>query len=165
LYNSRHFFDQIRNEVERANRYDSPLSLILLDIDNFKGYNDTYGHPEGDRVLAALAGAMKGNLRHIDTAYRYGGEEFTVLLPETTSENAMIVAERIRKSFEKTVLTPLPGTEVTMTISVGVGQYIPDESKSAFLERVDKAMYRAKELGKNRVCHAAASGQAVCSER
>ena len=152
LHNSRHFFDRILDEIARANRYDTPLSLILLDIDNFKGYNDTYGHMEGDKVLACLADSMREGLRQIDSAYRYGGEEFTVLLPETESAKALIVAERIRKSFEAKRLSPLPDVQVGMTISLGVGQYRPDEQKTAFLKRVDTAMYRAKELGKNRVC-------------
>jgi diguanylate cyclase (GGDEF)-like protein/PAS domain S-box-containing protein len=155
LFNSRHFFSQMRYEVERANRYGHPLGLILLDIDNFKKYNDTYGHLEGDKVLAVLANSMRENLRNIDSAYRYGGEEFTVLLPETDTENALVVAERIRKSFSSSILVPVPGTEVHMTISVGVGQYIIEEKESAFLERVDKAMYCAKESGKNKVCRAA----------
>src|SRR6185369_2864406 len=129
--------------------------LILLDIDNFKKYNDTYGHLEGDKVLAVLANSMRENLRNIDSAYRYGGEEFTVLLPETDSENALVVAERIRKSFSSSPLAPVPGTEVHMTISVGVGQYIIEEKESVFLERVDKAMYCAKKSGKNKVCRAA----------
>lgn len=154
LFNSRHFFNQLRYEVERANRYGHPLSLILLDIDNFKRYNDTYGHLEGDKVLTVLADSMRENLRNIDSAYRYGGEEFTVLLPETGKENALVVAERIRKSFNNSALFPLAGTEVHMTISVGVGEYLTDEKESAFLERVDKAMYRAKENGKNQVFHA-----------
>lgn len=152
LFNSRHFFSQLRYEVERTDRYNPPLSLILLDVDDFKKYNDQYGHLEGDKVLAVLADAIRENLRHIDTAYRYGGEEFTVLLPETECGKALIVAERIRKSFENSILHPLKELDVHKTISVGVGQYIPNEQESSFLERVDMGMYRAKELGKNRVC-------------
>lgn len=151
LYNSRHFFRQLRQEIERAKRYEEPLSLILLDIDNFKGYNDTYGHLEGDRVLAVLAEVIRANLRVADSAYRYGGEEFTVILPETEGENALPVAERLRKSFEETVLSPLPRTEVHMTVSVGVTQYIPGEDDSVFIKRADSAMYTAKTSGKNRV--------------
>jgi diguanylate cyclase (GGDEF)-like protein/PAS domain S-box-containing protein len=151
LYNSRHFFKQLRQEIERAKRYAEPLSLILLDIDNFKGYNDTYGHLEGDRVLATLAEVIRLSLRIADTAYRYGGEEFTIILPETEGDNAMLVAERLRKGFEETVLTPLPRTEVHMTVSVGVAQYTPDELDTVFIKRTDAAMYNAKMNGKNRV--------------
>jgi diguanylate cyclase (GGDEF)-like protein len=151
LYNSRHFFRQLRQEIERAKRYEEPLSLILLDIDNFKGYNDSYGHLEGDRVLAVLAEVIKLNLRIADTAFRYGGEEFTVILPETEGENAILVAERLRKGFEETALSPLPRSEVYMTISVGVTQYVPDEQETVFIKRADTAMYTAKTSGKNRV--------------
>jgi diguanylate cyclase (GGDEF)-like protein/PAS domain S-box-containing protein len=151
LYNSRHFFRQLENEVERAKRYRHPLSLILLDIDNFKGYNDTYGHLEGDKALRALSDAIRKNLRVCDSAYRYGGEEFTVLLPETEGENAFTAAERLRKDFEDEILTPLPGSEVHLTVSIGVSRYVPDEQPSTFLKRVDEGMYKAKKLGKNRV--------------
>ena len=151
LFNSRHFFRQLRQEIERAKRYEEPLSLILLDIDNFKGYNDTYGHLEGDRVLAVLAEVIRETLRSADSAYRYGGEEFTVILPETEGENALLVAERLRKCFEETVLSPLPRSEVHMTVSVGVTQYIPGEEDSVLIKRADSAMYTAKTSGKNRV--------------
>ncbi|HEX9023935.1 MAG TPA: diguanylate cyclase [Geobacteraceae bacterium] len=151
LYNSRHFFRQLACEVERAKRYETPLSLILLDIDNFKGYNDTYGHLEGDEVLKVLSEVLKKDLRSCDSAYRYGGEEFTLLLPETGSASALIAAERLRSDFARRVLTPLSGTEVHMTISIGVGQYLPAEPASGFLRRVDEAMYEAKGQGKNRV--------------
>jgi diguanylate cyclase (GGDEF)-like protein len=151
LYNSRHFFRQLKQEVERVERYKQPLSLILLDIDNFKGYNDTYGHMEGDRVLAALADVIRKNLRSSDNGFRYGGEEFTVLLPQTDRERAFTAAERLREHFAETVLTPLPGVEVGMTVSIGVGQHLPGEKEAAFVKRVDDAMYRAKQSGKNRV--------------
>jgi diguanylate cyclase (GGDEF)-like protein/PAS domain S-box-containing protein len=148
LYNSRHFFRQLAYEVERAKRYKNPLSLILLDIDNFKGYNDTYGHLEGDKALRALSDVIRKKLRACDSAYRCGGEEFTVLLPETEGEKAFVAAERLRKDVENEILTPLPGTEAHMTVSIGVSRYIPDEQPSTFLERVDEGMYKAKKLGK-----------------
>jgi diguanylate cyclase (GGDEF)-like protein len=151
LYNSRHFFRELRQEMERAKRYDEPLSLIMLDIDNFKGYNDTYGHLEGDRALAVLADVIRGSLRCADTAFRYGGEEFTILLPETVGADAVLVAERLRQSFEDVVLSPAPELQVHMTISLGVGQYCHDEQESAFMKRVDGCMYTAKQHGKNRV--------------
>ncbi|MGD0844466.1 MAG: sensor domain-containing diguanylate cyclase [Geobacteraceae bacterium] len=149
LYNSRHFFRQLGNEVERAKRYGFPLSLILLDIDDFKRYNDSYGHLEGDDVLKALSNVIRKNLRASDSAFRYGGEEFTILLPETESENAFIAAERLRKDFENLVLSPLPGVEEHMSVSIGVSRYIPGEQPSTFLKRVDEAMYKAKKQGKN----------------
>jgi diguanylate cyclase (GGDEF)-like protein len=155
LYNSRHFFRQLAYEVEHANRYKIPLSLLLLDIDNFKRYNDTYGHPEGDNVLKALSAVIRKDLRSSDTAYRYGGEEFTVLFPDTEGGDALVVAERLRKEFEQLVLSPIKGSEVHMTVSIGVSQYIRDEDASTFLKRVDEAMYTAKTQGKNRTLLAA----------
>jgi diguanylate cyclase (GGDEF)-like protein len=151
LYNSRHFFSRATEEVERSNRYGSPLSLILLDVDNFKRYNDTYGHLEGDHVLAALAEVIRAEIRGSDSAYRYGGEEFIVLFPETEPSEAMVVAERLRAAFEATVFSPLPGEEVRTSISIGGGGYRPGEGLTAFVKRVDEAMYRAKNCGKNRV--------------
>jgi diguanylate cyclase (GGDEF)-like protein len=151
LYNSRQFFRQLGYETERAKRYGTPLSLVLLDIDNFKGFNDTYGHPEGDKVLKVLSDVIRRNIRDSDTACRYGGEEFTVLLPETEVESAFIVADRIRKDFEEVTLSPDAGSRVHMTISVGVSSYRADEQATEFLKRVDGAMYDAKSKGKNRV--------------
>jgi diguanylate cyclase (GGDEF)-like protein len=151
LYNSRHFFRQLDYEVNRASRYKTPLSLLLMDIDDFKRYNDTYGHLEGDTVLKVLSTTIKSNLRDADSAYRYGGEEFTVILPETDGEDAFHVAERLRRDFGGMALSPPPGTEVHMTVSVGVGRYLHGESADSFLKRVDEAMYLAKKDGKNRV--------------
>ncbi len=151
LYNSRHFFKQLKQEMERAERYRQPLSLILLDIDNFKGYNDAYGHMEGDKALAALADVIRNDLRSSDTGFRYGGEEFTVLLPQTGRENVLSAAERLRESFANMPLSPLPGFEVQMTVSIGAGHYLPGEKDTDFVKRVDAAMYRAKQSGKNRV--------------
>lgn len=151
LYNSRHFFNRAGEEVERSNRYGSPLSLILLDVDKFKRFNDAYGHLEGDHVLAALADVIRREIRGADTAYRYGGEEFIVLFPETEPSEALVVAERLRLAFEATVFSPLPGEEARISISVGGGSYRPEEGLTAFVKRVDEAMYRAKNRGRNRV--------------
>jgi two-component system cell cycle response regulator len=151
LYNSRHFYDQLRTEIERANRYNRPLSLLLLDIDNFKHYNDTYGHLEGNGVLAKLGKVIQESLRQTDSAYRYGGEEFTMILPETKGEEAVSVAERMRKRFEAEMFSPTFEEKVHKTVSIGVAQYQPEEEFLAFMRRVDKAMYAAKDQGKNRV--------------
>ena len=155
LYNSRHFFDRIKEEIERSSRYGSPLSLILLDVDNFKKFNDTYGHLEGDRVLAQLAEVIRAEIRSADTAYRYGGEEFVVIFPETDSDEAHVVAERLRQAFASVSFTPAPGERVRTTISIGGGRYHPGEDQIAFIKRIDKAMYAAKHQGKNRVVFAA----------
>jgi two-component system cell cycle response regulator len=152
LYNSRSFYSQLELEVDRFNRYKHPLSLLLLDIDNFKVYNDTYGHLEGDNVLVKFSQIIKSCLRANDSAYRYGGEEFTVILPETTGEEAKTVAQRIRTALEAEKFIPVPGgNHVTITISIGVTQYYPKEELSTFIRRSDKAMYLSKQKGRNRV--------------
>ncbi len=151
LYNSRHFYNQLELEVDRSNRYGHPLSLLLLDIDFFKQYNDSFGHLEGDKVLIRIGQLVKKCLRRLDSAYRYGGEEFTIILPETTGEEAQTVAQRIRSTVESEVFAPEPGKSVTITISTGVTQYSPDEDLSSLIKRSDKAMYLSKHKGRNRV--------------
>lgn len=151
LYNSRHFYTQLNREVDRSDRYFHPLSLLLLDIDRFKSYNDAYGHLAGDKVLSRMSGLITGMLRKMDTAYRYGGEEFTVILPEATGEEAVIVAERIRQSVGSTPFKPETGTEIAITISIGVTEYCPQEKISAFVRRADQAMYASKQAGRNSV--------------
>ena len=154
LHNSRHFFSQFEVEVERANRYTPELSLLLLDLDDFKRYNDQYGHVEGDKVLRKLGQVISRSLRQTDSAYRYGGEEFTVILPGTVLDDALLVSERIRKTFEMEPFYPPPGDEVHMTASIGVTQYRSGEALAEFLERADQLMYTAKKQGKNRVVSA-----------
>jgi len=152
LFNSRHFYAQLSTEIERFNRYREPLSLLMVDIDDFKNYNDSYGHLEGDKVLIRLAQTMMKCLRATDSAYRYGGEEFVLILPETGGIAAVKLADRIRTEFEKTVLFPDNKTRVHKTVSIGVAQYDYGEVLSSFVNRADRNMYRAKEEGKNRVC-------------
>jgi diguanylate cyclase (GGDEF)-like protein len=151
LYNSRLFYKQLDLEIYRSKRYEHPLSLLFLDVDHFKKYNDAYGHVQGDKVLIRLGQIIKSCLRTMDSAYRYGGEEFTVILPETEGKEALIVAARIKASMEAEKLTPEPGKIVNITISIGVTEYCPDERVSSFVQRADKAMYIAKQEGRNRV--------------
>jgi diguanylate cyclase (GGDEF)-like protein len=151
LYNSRSFYTQLELEIDRSNRYKHPLALLLLDIDHFKDYNDNYGHLEGDKVLSRFSQIIKSCLRTNDSAYRYGGEEFTVILPETGAEEAKTVAQRIRKALENEVFFPIAGEGVRKTISIGVTQYLPKEKSSTFIRRADKAMYLSKENGRNKV--------------
>jgi diguanylate cyclase (GGDEF)-like protein len=151
LYNSRSFYSQLETEVDRFNRYKHPLALLLLDLDHFKDYNDTYGHLEGDKVLVRFSQIIKSCLRANDTAYRYGGEEFTVILPETGGEEAGTVAQRIRSALETERFSPVNGKEVKITISIGVTEYQPKEELSTFIQRADKAMYRSKQKGRNMV--------------
>jgi diguanylate cyclase (GGDEF)-like protein len=151
LYNSRSFYTQLETEVDRFNRYKHPLALLLLDLDHFKDYNDSYGHLEGDKVLVRFSQIIKSCLRANDTAYRYGGEEFTVILPETGGEEAGLVAQRIRAALEDERFAPINGKEVKITISIGVTEYQPKEELSSFIQRADRAMYRSKQKGRNLV--------------
>ena len=152
LYNSRHFYVQLKIELDRSNRYEQPLTLLLLDLDDFKAFNDAYGHVEGDQVLRRLGQVVKRCLRETDFAYRYGGEEFTILLPMTTSADGTVTAERIRTEFKKEHFSPAPDQDVHVTVSIGLAQYKPQEEMKAFVHRVDQLMYQGKKSGKDRVC-------------
>lgn len=152
LYNSRHFYHQLKMEIERSARCGQPLTMLLLDIDDFKQFNDTFGHIEGDEVLVRLGQVVKRCLRQTDTAYRYGGEEFTILLPMTTTLEGTVAAERIRTEFKKEIFSPVPGQDIHMTVTIGHGQYRSREELKAFVHRVDQLMYRGKQSGKDRVC-------------
>ncbi len=151
LHNSRYFSHQLKAEVDRAARYGHPLSLLLMDLDDFKSYNDRYGHVKGDDALTRVAQITRESLRHSDSAYRYGGEEFTVILPETGVKDAALVAERIRKGIESEEFDIKEGEKATLTASVGVGQYRRKENFMDLLKRIDKHMYEAKRQGKNMV--------------
>jgi len=153
LYNSRHFHQQLQIEIDRANRYQQPLTLLLLDLDNFKSFNDAYGHVEGDRVLARIGQVVKRCLRRTDSAYRYGGEEFTIILPMTTVAEGSVLAERIRLEFSKELFCPTQDKTVQMTLSIGLAQYVGQEEIKAFVHRVDRLMYQGKQNGKNRICY------------
>jgi len=149
LYNARHFHAILDQELIRAARYRRPLSLMILDIDDFKQINDSYGHAEGDRILQILSGIIQSSLRGTDTAYRYGGEEFAVLMPEVAMDAGAIVGERVRKGFSETVLTLSCGTVVQASVSVGVTQYLPGDNAKSLFCRADDGMYQAKRRGKN----------------
>jgi len=150
LHNSRHFFKQIQSEIDRAIRYQHPLSLLLLDVDNFKYYNDTYGHLEGDTMLTKLGEVIQSCMRTNDSAYRYGGDEFTVILPETRGTEAVTVAERIREGICAIDLSPGPQDNFEAAVSVGVTQYRPEEGWKELTKRADEAMYQAKKVGGGR---------------
>ena len=154
LYNHRQFKKNFIDEVSRANRYNKTLSIILFDVDNFKKFNDTYGHPNGDIVLQEMATMLHELLRDCDTIYRYGGEEFVALLPETALPEATRVAERIRIFVETESPRFLTGITKThgVTVSVGVAS-VPEDGTdaNALLKSVDDLMYKAKSEGKNKV--------------
>jgi diguanylate cyclase (GGDEF)-like protein len=152
LYNSRHFHAYLEIEIERSNRYQQPLTLLLLDLDKFKKFNDKYGHVEGDYVLSQLGQVIKRCLRDPDSAYRYGGEEFTIILPMTTSEEGIATAKRIQTELRKEAFSPVLDQNIYMTVSIGLAQYKPKEEMKTFLHRVDKLMYQAKKDGRDRIC-------------
>ena len=152
LYNSRHFYNQLQMELDRIERYDYPLTLLLLDLDDFKVFNDTYGHIEGDKVLFRFGQVIKRCLRKGDSAYRYGGEEFTIILPMTTQEEGSVTAERIRAELKQENFSTAPGKNVTLTVSIGLAQYKKKEDIKDFVNRVDHFMYQGKKRGKDRIC-------------
>lgn len=152
LFNHRHFQGQLDEEVRRAQRYGRSVSLILLDIDSFKLFNDTYGHPAGDRVLAEMADVVRADLRTVDIAARYGGEEFVVICPETQRGQAMVLAERLCNRIASTGFVTEGGIAHQVTVSMGVAAYPADAaSKGDLVDAADKALYNAKRMGKNRV--------------
>lgn len=152
LYNHRYFYERLAEEWERTLRYGKPISIILLDIDYFKKINDSYGHLSGDMALRELAKMLKKHLRLVDVVARYGGEEFAIMLPETVKEEALPVAERIRKDVEGTAFKGEKKT-IRFTISAGVEDTKnPKVKKSEDVVRLaDKKLYKAKDSGRNRV--------------
>jgi diguanylate cyclase (GGDEF)-like protein len=151
LPNRRAFLRRLEDEVARVQRYGFPLSLALIDLDKFKEINDKYGHAGGDEVLRVYSKNILSIFRHHDLVARYGGEEFAVLLPNTESEGALRALNKVKNRCNETrwqsngSIVPVP------TFSAGLALYKPGETSTAFVERVDKALYRAKRLGRNRI--------------
>jgi diguanylate cyclase (GGDEF)-like protein len=155
LYNHRYFQERLQEEINRARRYSHPLSLVLADIDDFKRFNDTYGHPCGDRALLEVARVLARVSRNSDIVARYGGEEFAVLLPETTKPQAEICADRIRTSvWSHRFRGPDDQERLRLSLSAGVAVFLPEGNAAHLLQRADVALYQAKRLGRNRVCAA-----------
>lgn len=146
LNNRRALQEHLKNEVERCRRRAAPLSLIILDVDNFKPYNDTFGHPAGDDVLRTVSKILRENRRESDTIARYGGEEFSVLLPFSSSDSAFIVAERFRRAVKNGPWEAWP-----VTVSVGVATLGPSMSADALVAAADAALYEAKRMGRDQV--------------
>lgn len=144
LYNRRYFKELLNMEFARLKRHTSDLSLLMIDIDDFKGYNDTHGHPAGDELLKKVSEVFKKSLRETDIICRYGGEEFLAMLLQTDKKGAQIVAERLR--MQSSLYLPL-------TISVGIATY-PHDAKDIdnLIEKADALLYKAKQSGKNKVC-------------
>ncbi|MBU6391698.1 MAG: diguanylate cyclase [Planctomycetes bacterium] len=154
LYNRRYFDEALEREVLRARRLQHALSLLFIDIDKFKHFNDTYGHPEGDKVLQRLGQIIKERARNgVDVACRYGGEEFVVLLPEIAGRGAIAVATRMLRDFGNTKFFIQPNDEtVQKTISIGIAELGLSTDVKALLANADSAMYEAKKSGGNTVC-------------
>lgn len=151
IANRRRLEDRAREEVERARRFNRPLSLMIMDLDHFKGVNDRHGHPFGDKVLRTLADVGRANLRQTDLFARVGGEEFVVLMPETTPDTAAHIAERLRSQLSATQVTE-EGVTTTVTLSIGISAYGPDaQTVEALMAQADRALYAAKDQGRNRV--------------
>ncbi|MEA3288874.1 MAG: diguanylate cyclase [Campylobacterota bacterium] len=155
LYNRRYFAKVSEHIFDLAKRDKNPLSLIILDIDNFKDVNDTYGHSVGDEIIISLANKLRSHQRKSDIVCRYGGEEFVLLLPNTSGEGAMLVANKIRKEVEESIENPLDGLNISYTVSLGVSHIdiYYDTNIEAALIRADKALYEAKQNGRNKAVY------------
>ncbi len=155
LYNHEFFIVQLEKELQRSNRYNHSLSIIIFDIDHFKKINDTYGHQFGDQVIIKIASLIKNSCReNIDLACRYGGEEFTLILPETEKENAIVLAERIRQKI-KQLSIPFKGKDIELTVSAGVSSNDEDnpENRDEFIKMADSALYYSKNNGRDKVTY------------
>lgn len=152
LHNHRVFREKLHEEIERSRRYDRDVSLLMLDIDYFKKFNDTYGHQAGDEVLRAVAALIQSNIRTTDFGARYGGEEFAIILPETAGPQARIVAERLRVSIAGHILNLGGGEQQRVTVSVGYATFPQDAgTDEVLIKRADESLYTSKHNGRNRV--------------
>lgn len=152
LHNRRWLEEMYTREISRCNTGNISLTAFMLDIDHFKKVNDTFGHLAGDQVLMAIAHTLTESLRPSDMPVRYGGEEFSVFLPSTSMEDAKIVAERVRSRVEQTHIALPSGAMVHITISIGITERVADDTVAGLIERADKALYHAKQNGRNRCC-------------
>jgi diguanylate cyclase (GGDEF)-like protein len=153
LHNHRYFHQVFNMELRRAKRYRKRLGILMIDVDNFKKFNDTFGHAKGDLILSVIGKIIKRNMRKVDFAFRYGGEEFIVLLPEAGFESALNAAERLRQAIETETLEMLKGEAMEgVTVSIGIARYPEDGTGRVKLFKVvDDLLYKAKLSGKNKV--------------
>ena len=151
VFNVRFFRERLQEEVLSAQRNDTSLTLISFDLDHFKKVNDTYGHSVGDQVLTAISEAAESVVRKYEVLARVGGEEFSVLLPQSETEYGAITAERLRKSIAGAVVTLDNGKKVSVTVSLGVAGLDDNDDAKSLYDKADKALYLAKENGRNRV--------------
>ena len=152
IYNHRYLQEQLAHEVQRADRYHTPLTCLMLDIDDFKKVNDQHGHLFGDKILKTAARLIQDTIRGTDVAGRYGGEEFLIIMPQTTADAALPIADRIVKAVQEQAFTDARKT-VHVTVSIGLAMYpaftLGIKTKSSLLSAADQALYRAKRSGKN----------------
>ncbi len=155
LLNRRTIEERLKEELARTKRHKTDLSIILLDIDFFKKVNDTYGHPAGDEVLKEIGKYLSENIREEDSLGRYGGEEFLVILPQTSQQGAYDLAERIRKGIKNTTIRVQDNNKkdhnIRITLSVGVTTYKPNQPMDDLIKKADSALYSAKESGRDQV--------------
>jgi len=150
LSNRRFFLEEMKRVLEAAKRYNEPLTVMILDVDNFKRINDEYGHDVGDMVLKKLADVIRNNIRSSDIAARWGGEEFVIALPKTDEKGALMVAERIRQEFKRSKVK-INGEEVGTTVSIGVASFEEGYDLDRLIKEADEALYEAKRTGKDKV--------------
>ena len=150
-YNQRYLFPRLRDDIERSSRNALPLSILLLDLDNFKQVNDRHGHAVGDRVLRIVADRVRGSVRLTDVLVRRGGEEFVLIMPDTGRKRAAAVADRIRSSLSDNQIDCGRGIRVAQTVSIGVAMWNGRETAEELEARADTAMYEAKRKGRNTV--------------
>ena len=151
FYNRGQLEERVKQEISSSKRQKTPLCVIMTDIDYFKKVNDKYGHLAGDLVLKTVSKIMRSQLREYDTAGRYGGEEFVILLPFTKLREAKMVAERLRKKVEQANIEISDTETISITISMGIYEINPDDNEETLIKNVDKALYEAKETGRNRI--------------
>ncbi len=151
VYNRRHFAEMLERSFSEAQRYNHDVSCIMLDADDFKAVNDQFGHQTGDRLLIMIAETITGQLRTADVAARYGGDEFIALLPQTDSSSAQVLAERIKEAFARTLNGDLPGIKATLSVGIASVRSVDAADAEALIRGADRAMYQAKEMGKNHI--------------